>query len=93
MRRALRAERAAGAPGLNLDEDQCGAVQGDDVELARGEADVAPDDPPARALQPGGDQPLGAAAEALSGERHRLADWPADAVGARVDRNGSVTPM
>src|SRR6188474_2276146 len=46
----------AGPPCLDLDEDQGGAVQGDDVELAVAGPGIALDDLPAGGDQLGGDQ-------------------------------------
>ena len=49
----------AGPAGLHLDEDEGGAVDGDDVELAVAGARVALEDLPARRGEAAGDQLLG----------------------------------
>ena len=69
--RALGAEGGVLAAGLDLDEDERAAVEGDDVELAEAGAGVALDDLPARGDQPGGDEVLGGAADPLSLHGHR----------------------
>ncbi len=68
---ALGAEGRAGAAGLDLDEDERAAVEGDDVELAEAGASVALDDLPARGGEAGGDEILGGAADSLSLRGHR----------------------
>src|SRR5512133_4353395 len=71
MRRALRAEGRADAARLHLDEDQRRAIEGDDVQFSRWQADIPPDEPPARQLEPDGDQPLRPPAELQPREGHR----------------------
>jgi len=93
VRRPLRAEHAARPSGLHLHEHQGPPVEPDDVQLARGEADIAPDDPPAGALEPGGDELLCATPEALPREGHPIRHCAGGVRGARADRNGSVTRM
>ena len=85
--RALGAEAGARAAGLDLDEDEGAAVEGDDVELAVAGAGVALDDLPAGRREAGGDQLLGAAADPLAGVGHRR---DAKAVGAR---RAAVAPL
>ena len=68
--RALGPVQRAAAAGLDLDEDQRAAVEGDDVELAVAGAGVALDDLPGGAAEALGDQVLGRPAEALAGLGH-----------------------
>jgi len=51
MRGQLGSDRRPGATGFDLDEHERPAVEGDDVELSRGEADVPVDDSPGRLLE------------------------------------------
>ncbi len=69
--RALGAEGGVLAAGLDLDEDEGAAVEGDDVELAETGAGVALDDLPAGLGEAGGDQVLGGSADPLSLHGHR----------------------
>ena len=68
--RALGAEGGTLTTGLDLDEYERAAVEGDDVELAETGAGVALDDLPASRDQPGGDQVLGSASNSLSLNGH-----------------------
>jgi len=54
--RLLGAESGARSSRLHLHEHQGSPVERDDVELAGGEAHVAPDDPPAGPLEAAGDE-------------------------------------
>lgn len=66
MRRPLRPGGGPGAAGLDLDEDERGAVAGDDVELAVAGAGVAVDDLPAGGGKSLGDELLGEVAGPLT---------------------------
>ena len=79
---SLGAEGRALAPGLDLDEDQRRAVEGDDVELAIAGAGVALDDLPAGGGKLAGDELLGGAADALSAVRSSSATLGAFCRGA-----------
>ena len=86
--RALGAEVGAVAAGLDLDEDEGAAVEGDDVELAVAGAGVALDDLPAGGGEPGGDEILGGAADPLARARSsRPTLGAARAGGARTRRD------
>jgi len=67
----LGPEGRAHTAGLDLDEDQRLAVEGDDVELAVAGARVALEQLPARRREAGGDEVLGGAADALALSGHR----------------------
>jgi hypothetical protein len=68
--RSLGTEARPLPPGLHLDEDQGRAVQRNEVELARRQAHVPPDDPPAGALEPRGDQVLALPSQCLPRKGH-----------------------
>src|SRR5262245_47208798 len=67
VNRALRAEAGVLAAGLDLDEDERGAVEGNDVELAVAGAGVALEHLPVRGAETVGDDLLGGTAGALAG--------------------------
>jgi hypothetical protein len=64
--RALGSMRGPGSGGLDLDEHQVCAVEGDEVELAVPRAGIALEDLPTAGLQAGGNELLGEVAGPLA---------------------------
>jgi hydroxymethylpyrimidine/phosphomethylpyrimidine kinase len=85
LQRALPGGRAlpVRAARLDLDEDECLAVAGDQVDLAVAGADVAREDREAEPLQMGRRQALAVTAECATRVLTRSLDWGARRRGAR----------